>query len=382
MMNPWARMPQRPGRAVLCVFLTLIVPAAAGAGAAGAKKGKLEELSKHVAKVLKLTVSGKSLCLDRAHWAPPPAKPVNPVGPVQVRINVGGRNRSGVETAFRALQSAAGARSSSRSGWNDRVSVTFSGAGLYGRLNVQGGFIQVVLREEKGPKNNLDVSDDGLGSLRIVHSNSDGDILVLVQGGEGRLTVVHVVGDEMTGVKAESFRAFYRKNVAYVEEGLFPSLKRIGIGLPPGRFSPKVVQAVCGRLRPLAAEERAEYAKLIRGMDDEDFHRREAATKALSEAFARYAALVKETLKKPPSVEVKERLEGVLGAHADQQEVEEFVSSMGLLSDVGYLVQLTAKAAGADRVAAGRRLEKLTGQKLGSDPAAWKRWWEAKGKPK
>ena len=50
------------------------------------------------------------------------------------------------------------------------------------------------------------------------------------------------------------------------------------------------------------------------------------------------------------------------------------IASLRLTEDVGYLVGLLSEAAEQDRPNVVAALERLTGQKLGPDAVAWKKW--------
>ena len=350
-----------------CFGLIAACAMSTGATAGEPPKGKLAKVSKQVGQLLKLTLDGGKLVLDRAHWdATPDVKPpdvVNPVNPGVGIFAVVNPNQSPAQKVFDKLRVAAGSRSCFASAIGNRRTSSFSGCGLNAKLDVNGPVVQVTIREEAKPFNELDVTDSGDGSLRIVHNNGAGDIFVLVQSRTGRVSIVQVVGDKTLGKRAASFAALYRDNRKYVDGRLFPYLKRLGVRLFPGRFDPEVIRVVLSRLRPLTDAERAEFKALLTKMDDPDFDTRERATKALSKRFARFSEQISAALAKPPSEEVKLRLENVVTENAGTQGIQAVIAGLGLLDDRAYLEALRDKTKGPDRQAVVNRLAQLARKK-------------------
>ena len=354
----------RPKAVALGCFLAVCVAGSAvWAGEPAAEKSKFEKLSKEIGELLNFTFDGDALVLDRGHWETSPAGAAEKPRPgprVGVRVNVGGLGQqSGVDRIFRKLGTAAGGGGFGMTASNNYRTQRFSGRGFSAELKVSGGRVHVALREEAGPGNELSVIDGAKGGLRLLFTNSRGDVLVLIQTAAGRFTVAHVTAEKTFTRAGATFASFYRGNCAYVDETLFPFLRRIGVRLFPGRFSPKVLQAVCSRLRPFSEQERLDFQKLLREMDDQNFDVRERATKALSEKFARYAPLIEQASGKPPSEEVRMRLGKVLAGQRDQTEVNDVIAALNLLNDAEYLKQLLGKVKGADRAAVAERLKQL-----------------------
>lgn len=364
---------------LLCLSLICAFPRGVHAAGRPAAKSRFAALSKQIGQILKLTLDGKLLLLDRGQWVAgddPPAGQNPAQGGVRIRIGFG--RRTGVDRLFRDLGRAAGARGFSASMSNNRKLQTFSGGGMAGQLKTEGDRVQFSLREDAKPGYDLNVTDDAKGGLRIVFTNFRGDVLVVSQTAGGRLTVAQITAKATFTGSARSFPAFYRKNAAYVDDHLLPLLKSIGLRPPPGRLSPDVIRSVCSRLRRHTDDERAEFKKLLGEMDDKDFNIRQAATKALSEKAFRYWPLIEKASKESPSAEVRDRLVKVITANAAQREMEQVISSLGLLKDTGYLILLLEKVGAPDRPAVAAHLRSRTRQKLGDDPAGWKRWWTAK----
>ncbi len=348
-------------RIVVAVLCVAVAPAAVARAAE--KESLFRRISSEIGAVVKLTLADKSLVLDRSHWEaepePPAAQPQPGVGVgVGVRIGIGGK-QTGIDGLFQKLGRAAGSMGFSTMVSGDSRQQSFSGGGLVGKLEVAGDRVQILLRETDDPGNDLTVTDDAKGGLRIIFTNAKGDILMVAQNASGRVTVAHVApGVTFTG-SAASFPAFYRENSPYVEQHLLPFLQGLGVRVFPGRSSAAVVGAVCRLLRPLSPEEQAEFKQLLAGMDDADFDRREAATGAMSKAASRYWPLIQEALKNPPSEEVKTRLAKVASEGAEHREIAEVIAALDLLNDAEYLTALGRQVTGDDEAAVARRLRQL-----------------------
>ncbi len=340
--------------------ICLIVAAAARGGD---KESAFRRVAGEIGEVIKLTVADKSLVLDRSHWEsetePQVGQPQAGVGVgIGLRIGIGGK-QTGIEGLFQKLGRAAGSMGFSTMVSGDSRQQSFSGGGLLGKLEVAGDRVQILLRETDDPGNDLTVTDDAKGGLRIIFTNANGDLLMVAQNANGRVTVAHVApGITFTG-GAASFPAFYRENAQYVDQQLLPFLKNLGVRVFPGRWSPPVVETVCRLLRPFSSAEQSEFKRLLAEMDDADFDRREAATAAMSKLAARYWPLLQEARKNPPSEEVKTRLAKVVSEGAEHREVAEIIAALDLLNDLEYLNALRRQLTGEDEAAVAQRLKEI-----------------------
>lgn len=360
----------------------------------GFEKGKLHELAGPISQLLKLARDGKTLRLDRRHWKKEFASDTDARALKKLEEELLKRGMSKewaarharrllksrpVELIFDKLQTAAGSSGGSASTSGDFFAKSFRGNGLTARIRISGASFYAVLEEENAPHRRLEFSDDGRGAMRLILADKSGKfVLAVIQNPQGRFSVAHIYGNDRRTEVAESFQEFYAKRRRYVDGTLFPLLAHVGMGLPWTPCHPKVEQAVLARLRgPLTQAEIRQAETLIRQLNHDVLERREQAAEALSTSFARYRDTIKNTMKDPSNPpEVASRLKRILDENAGQDGIEEFLDARKLAEDVGYLVELLQEVGPGDREAIVKTLQRITGQKLASDPAAWQEWWE------
>ncbi|MCK4624196.1 MAG: hypothetical protein KAV00_02720, partial [Phycisphaerae bacterium] len=348
---------------------------------------------------LKLTWKGRSLRLDHKQWEKDfEGKTKDEVlkileSEIRGRGNWGGGdwpvrearrmlNMNPAERAFKRLQSAVGSGGSSgSSSGSGRRSMHFEGGDLRGRIDIAGKSVKLMLEEMSFPGRRLEVLDDGWGTLRIILSDSSGKLLLVVgQGEKGRISVAHISGDTVFAATGESFKDFYAKHQRYVDERFFPVLKHMGIVVPWGQYNPKVKQTVLAKIiGPMTPDQAARGKMLIEQLNDNSFKKRQEATGILSTQFARYRELIEQAAKKksnPP--ETASRLKKIVKENTRQDDIEEFVTGRKLATNVGYLIRLIGDVPADDRAVVAGALQRLTKQKFGPDPIAWKKWWSKK----
>jgi len=360
----------------------------------GFEKGKLHELAGSISQLLKLTRDGKALRLDRRHWEKEFAADTDAQALKKLEEELVKRGMSKewatrharqvlkskpVELIFAKLQTAAGSSGSSASTSENFFAKSFRGNGLTARIRAFGASFYAVLEEENAPHRRLEFSDDGRGAMRLILADKSGKfVLAVIQNRQGGFSVAQISGNDRRTEVAESFQDFYAKRRRYVDGTLFPLLAHVGMGLPWTVCNPKVEQAVLARLRgPLTQAEVRQAETLIRQLNDDVPERRERAAEALSANFARYRDTIDKATKdasNPP--EAASRLKKIVDENAGQDGIEEFLDSRKLTEDAGYLIELLQEVGPGDRDAIVKALQRMTGQKLASDPPAWQKWWE------
>ena len=206
------------GRAVAFAFGVVLTaawftrPAMAQTGP-GFENGKLNKVSKHVSKLIKLSVGETNLRLDRKHWEGDSAgksreerkkalvaKYVGRGLPEKYAIRQAEREvgQPRVTLAFNELRSATSfSRAGSSSSGNNERSYHFGGRGFYGRLATSNESVEMELREEDGPRRRLIVRDDGQGTMRLEYSSDERDFVLLIQQTKsGAARFVYMAGDE------------------------------------------------------------------------------------------------------------------------------------------------------------------------------------------
>ncbi len=236
------------------------------------------------------------------------------------------------------------------------------------------------LDETQTPFRALEFTDDGQGAFRMLLTHPDGDMVLLHQTRAGRFNGVAVMGGQVFAGQGDSFTSFVRQHRAQVDSRILPVLGQFGIQPLQPVSSPKVRQAVLAQVlrRP---ETEALGRKLLIQLDGRKFDDREDATKRLSEQFENFKDLIQAQLsEKTTSLEVRSRLQRILAEHSDSVPVNQTVAALDLTRDANYLVSLLDHVSPKEAPRLMDYLERTTGQKLGTDPTAWKEWVRKNGK--
>ncbi len=365
----------------------------------GMEEGKLATVAEPLGKLLQLTLEGKTLRLDRESWSrvndgkteeellkEQVDKLIARGLPKELADREAKRAIGGapVNRLWSQIQSAAGTMGSGTSSSMGRMKLSFTGRELTGSLsyteNMPTSPFQVIVTEETAPNRSLQFRAEG-GVLRITVLGPDNNfVLMLTQSEEGEFRVVHVAGDKMVSLKDENFLTFYGKNRQYTEQQLLPLLKHVGIGLPMTPYDAGIRSAVLDQLRgPASAEDDQRASQLIEQLGSNSYAKREEATKLLSEGFLRYSDAIENAAKKASEPETADRLKKILQDNAGTRKITGMVSSLKLTQDPQMLVLLLKDAREADRELLAKALEKTTGQKFGTDAAAWEKWLASQG---
>ncbi len=276
-------------------------------------------------------------------------------------------------------------RAGGSSGWlvsssDGENSVRFQGTKLCGRMETGRGCFRVILSEQNEPGCQIDFQDDGDGRVSIIGCDADDTFFLrLTQRKDGGVRVVLIRDRHVFHAQAASFAALWRAHRGPVEKDLLPLLRHLGVTPPLMPCDPAVKARVLSRLRPPGNEERKAFEGAVRGLNDNDFQAREAASRKLGESYGRFREAIEKLLREGPlAPEAKNRLQAL--AESKGREAKRFdaaVAALGLLDDPGYLVELLGEAKGADAEAVAVQLRKVTGQDL-PDAAAWRKWREEK----
>jgi hypothetical protein len=365
--------PVPPGlRLVALAVFAAALPAAAPAEDAAPPapaEGFFEKLAPAIRPLVRLGMDGDALCFDRG----PAAKATK--GDLEQEKNA---FQGALEGPFNRLRNETGSHSRGGMGGTHAWGTSFSGSGLAADLNFQRGKIQVTLREEHAPGRSLEVRDDGARGLHVLVTAEQGGLfLVIQQLPSGRFNVALLRGETTFVASEESFASLWRRHRDDVDRKLLPLLSSLGVTVPPATGDAGVREAVIGRLRPVTVKERQEAERLVRQLEDAGHEKREEATRLLSGGYVRYREAIDEALKRPGlDPEAAGRLQRIVEEQGTRQDAEAVAGALGLESDPGYLVRLLASAPEADRPHVVAALEKATGQKLGADAGAWRKWLE------
>jgi hypothetical protein len=350
--------------------------------------GLFQQLRQPLGQMLPFTFEGPRLWIDRKAWgATPKGKESFPKG-----ANFGRWGTAHpVEGYFRQIQATAEVRGTGMSVGGDEREIHFSGGKLHGRLNTRGDIVRnVTLEEVAEPRRSFRFSEDGGGGFRLEVSHPGGDMILLAQtrvaktsGGQasgGSFRAVAFLGNRTFAGQGATFTAFYRQHRTVMEADILPLLQQFGIKPILGTQEPQVRKAVLARL--LRNPETLQQAKsLLADLENARFAVREKASLLLDDRFEIYKEQIRERLKDPSgSLEVGRRLTKILDRHADAERVSQTIDLLDLPTDAAYLVSLLERASPQEAAGIIGHLEKITGHKLGNDPARWREWAAQKSK--
>jgi hypothetical protein len=331
------------------------------------QQGLLNKLRPQLEQIFVFAFDGPKLKLDRKGWgdAPKNGKPV---------LNINSVAGSPIETIFSYIRTQAGPlQHSSMSVSNRQREISFAGGAMNGRLRVQGELIRLELEETAAPHRSLELTDDGQGATRLLLSG-EGDLILVQQTRAGACTVAAAGGGKSFIAQGDSFLALYKQHRQAVDAQVLPALHGLAVALIPSSATPQMKNAVLALLTR-TPESLEEGKKLMRDLDSEKFQTRDKASKLLNERFEVYKDLIQEKLKDSTlSQETASRLAKIMAAHPDAQKVSQTIAALDLLRDPAYLVGILEEAAPEQRAKVAAQLEAVTGQRLGSEVAAWKRW--------
>jgi hypothetical protein len=336
-------------------------------------EGVLQKVRQHLGRMLPFTFEGQRLKIDRKAWgAAPKAKETMPQ-----RVKFGNfvNTPHPTEAHFRQLQSAAEAWSTGMSVSNEERTIQFSGGKLTGKLHTRGQTIRDIMLEESAePRRTLRFGEDGRGGFRLEAAHPHGDMILLAQTPSGVFRAVVFLGGRTFAGQGISFTAFYRQHRALMEADILPVLQHFGIKPVLGANDASVRTAVLARLQR-TSETLQEGQKLLADLESEKFAVREKATGLLDGRFEIYKELIGARLKdSSAALETRIRLDKILARHSDAERVNKTIEMLDLSRDALYLVSLLDHATPQESVRLIAHLEKITGQKLGSDPATWRQW--------
>lgn len=333
------------------------------------EKGPLQEARKALGPIFAFSFDGDRLKIDRRRWPQAAAGK----GKKSKNIFQKGGSDLPLEVLFWQIAETTGFGGSISSGGGGMRDLHLSNGKLNAGLRVRGDAFRISLEEVDGPSRTFNFRDDGQGAISLQMTHPDGAVLLLNQARGGRCTVVIVTGEEVFRGSGESFLACFRKHRKTIETQVLPVLEhyRIQLFVPPQ--SPPVRQTVLALLAR-TSETQAEGQRLLGDLDSKDFATRETASQRLNERFVLFEDLIRQKLREKTTLELRRRLDKIVEDHADAPRVGQTVAALDLLQDAGYLVSLLDGAGTEDITRLIGRLEKVTGQKLGTDPAAWKEW--------
>lgn len=215
---------------------------------------------------------------------------------------------------FRKLMEASQTRSGSHSTVYRNFRFDMRGRDLHLQFRGSQGKLYARFIERKRPFREAEITDSGTGMLRVVVFAPDGFTCIL-QRPEGTCALAQVLQGRAFTSCEPTFIAAYRKHRRHIDACIFPHIRQTGTVLFPAVTSPEVIEAVSNRLSMLNQEK-------PKHPDDQA---------------------------KPES--------------RKQIEIARLITSLKLLSDVDYLIDIIGSAPERTRAVIADRLRKLTEKK-------------------
>ncbi len=267
--------------------------------------------------------------------------------------------------------------------WRKKITRTIKNGKLHGLLHTRPSRMVIHLTERVSVPRRLFVCDRDKWGFRLTITDESARMFIALHAPkDGRVRMVYLTPKACHIAEASTFRELYRQNAREFEELMFPTLRRLGVSLPPGRLEPPVVGAVLSELMgEIDQAERNELASLFTDLDGAKADRRSAGDR-LDRYFGRYRKAIEAELeKKDLSPGVLKELRTIAASHPVPEEYAQLVEALGLLDDAEYLSSLLADADPAEKTLLADRLAKLTGKDFGTDGDAWGKWLASRPKP-
>jgi hypothetical protein len=278
------------------------------------------------------------------------------------------------ENLGKKLDNASSGSGSGGTGDNQTWDSNFMGQELRGGLNSSTHSEKMTLEELNIPNRSFEFSANGDVAFEISLSDRNGDLISARQWSNGRFSVVALLGKTTFADQRDSFAAFVKANRSVVSNEILPTLQQFGFDPILSPDGQDVRHAVLISL--LSPEEiQAEGKQLISDLDNDNYDIRERATQSLSAEYELYHDAIQAAAQNQAnSPDVQIRLQKIINQQLLQRKPIDTAKSLDLAHDAGYLVSLFDDAHSQTWPRIGEQLEKITGQKFGSDPTAWKEW--------
>lgn len=231
---------------------------------------------------------------------------------------------------------------------------------------------ELQFREATGPQRTLLIRDAQDGSLFLLLTTAAGDLIRLHQLPDGAVAFVSVLKGQVTSLTADSLAKLLASHAPTLGATLIPALEHLGVDVRFSPFTPGVLAAVTVLLSfPAQAD------ALIAQLDDDQFAKREEASRLLNEQFDAVAPLLRARLAAGNlSAEAAARLKAIMDPHAKVNADFALAQSLELATAPGFLIAALDRFPGNAREVVCGQLRKLTQENLPDDPAAWRAWWD------
>lgn len=304
------------------------------------------------------------------------------------------------EELAKKLRQIGGAASSSTSNSTRYWMKSFSGANLTGQFGAgdlssniglfgfsslpEDGFaVQVIESTEPFAKLNAK-ADAKTGEIDIRFSReADNFLFRFFQAKTGELLVQEISGAGVFCETESNFVIFQQKHGERLNGAIADMLRYLRIEPPTSKFSEHVVEHVLDRLRPIDAQVKNEFQKIVDDLTGGKFAEREKKTKQLLEEYSKWKKYIHAAADNDDvPAETRLRLRKIISKTASETQKQEFelLLNSKLEEDPKYLVWLlennVAPLADTDRQIVYAALRKVSKQNIGDEPGLWQAWLE------
>ncbi|MEZ6118838.1 MAG: hypothetical protein R3C28_20035 [Pirellulaceae bacterium] len=365
--------------------------------------GRLDNVRKEVAQLVKLKWDNERLALNRQHWSAEgfdaeaiqkaAARLLEEKGitvsqpdeddPFFHERNMGQRNSRLVTLMDRLrerCEALENGQSSSRgySGGGDTHNVHFETAHLACKVISSPTDVTFEISDRQLPmaQMRLDLQADNV--LRIVYIDRD-IVFSLRQDTDGSVVYSEVSPAETIRHAAPSMTALYSQSPDLVEQRVFGLLGQVGVGLPLTRFNQQVVARVVELLERQSEDTQAKVKQLLQQLDDDDYLVRQAASDRLAQVFDIWNEAIMDAVENPDlTIEAKKQISDLADKYEVKlSEMDHLIHGMKLLDSPDYLFALTQHLPESQHSLLFDRLRQCTRQDLGNDSQAWQAWLQS-----
>jgi hypothetical protein len=254
----------------------------------------------------------------------------------------------------------------------------FEGDLLSGQWNSDNDSDKMIFEEKKSPHRTVEFAMDQETGFRIQVSNPEGELILLRQEPDGAFSVVAMLAGKVKKYEADTFLALVRQNHLALEADVLPVLEQFGICLIAEPNSPQV-QKVVLRLLLNTNDSEEKGKKLLADLASDDEETYEKAQRWLNGVYDQYGVEIQQKLlDKSTNQQLRDRLQSIVDDNPELRQVYQTIALLDLANDPECVVNILNDADPKDCPAIVRHLETITGQKFGTDLAAWKEWVQQK----
>lgn len=326
-------------------------------------KGAIDDISKELAKVLKLKRKGSRLLFDLP------------------------TSYSDADAAFREIRSKSfggGGGHGSGAFWTQY----FTGQNMGGRIQKSeqnfgrnkpnpNGFVCEFV-EITGRNRIMEIYGDQADEFVIrIGGGLDPYLLQIVQS-KTSFVVQEANGLDSFAGRGDSFESFCKYHPDFVQSQLLPMLKKYGMTTPATRFNSVTRDHVLDLLKPIDKQRITDFNTTFAKLESEKFAERAAAAKELNSKYKDWQDVIRFAIANESfSVEVRAKLQAMVKSNSSEsdRELVSLITSADLKNDKEYLVWLLSQSTdNSEKSRIASRLKGLTEQDFGTDTAKWMAW--------